>query len=132
MLVDDHVVELQVTMGETHAVEVGHAAEDLLEGARHFLLHHLARHDNGKQIERRVLHDLVPVASFLDDVQRLDDVAVMERRPNAKFRRHLLGIFLQSLPRVAIAELLHRKGHAVAVPLQQADGPAGPRPEHLA
>ena len=99
-------------------MKISHTAEDLSKRAGDLVLGHLAGHDNGKQVIRCILHHLIPMTTFLDDIQRLDNVAVMKGGSDAKFRCYFLGIFLQGLPRMTIPELLHSKGDTVSIPFQ--------------
>ena len=78
VLADHYVVQLQIPVREPHAVEIGHAAQDLEEATADFFPRHLARHDDGEEVERRILHHLVPLALLLYDVKRLNDITVMQ------------------------------------------------------
>lgn len=132
LVTDDDIVEFEIAVGEAHAVNIRDAIEDLQEAAADLFTAHSASHDNGKQVVRAILHDFEPAALFLQNVERLDDVAVVERGTNAKLRRHLLGVFLLRLVGVAGAELLDGKDGAVLFAAHQADGATGAGTEHLA
>lgn len=75
---NDAVVELQVAVREAHLVKVREAGEDLLERATNLALRHLAGHYDCEKVKRTVLHHLVVLAVLLDNVQRLNDVGVMQ------------------------------------------------------
>lgn len=79
LVADDNIVELEISVREANTVEISHAIENLQEAAANLLLRHSARHDNGKQIVWAVFHDLKPATFFLKNIQRFDDVAVVER-----------------------------------------------------
>lgn len=54
----DAIVELEITVGKTHFVEVVDAIDNLPEYTVNLGSRHLARHDDREQIVRRILHDL--------------------------------------------------------------------------
>ena len=68
----------------------------------------------------------------MDNVNRLDDVAVMQSRPDTEFGRDLFVVFSLALIGVSGSELLDGKCFAVCRPLHQPDRATGTRSEHSA
>ena len=124
MFAHHHVVELQIPMCEPHAVEIRHTAQNLEEATADFLTRHLARHNNGKEVKRRVFHDLVPLSLLLHNVERLNDIAVVQRGPHAVLGCQLLHVLALRLVRVARSELLDGKHHLVLGAPHKAHRPA--------
>lgn len=125
MLVDHHVVQLQVSVRQAHSVKISHTIKDLSETACHLGFCHSARHHNCEQVEWSVLHNLIPVAPLLNDIEGPDDIAVVKSRTDAELRRDLLGILLHRLPAVAVSELFDGKDDTVRAALQQANRTSG-------
>ena len=121
MLIDHYIVQLQISMRKTHAVEILHTRHDLQRAATYLLPAHLASHDDREEVERCVLHDFVPLALLLNDIHRLDDVTVVERGADTEFGRDLLVVFSLRLVRMPVSELLHRKGYTITGPLHESD-----------
>lgn len=107
--IEDEVIELEVAMGDTHAVQVIEALKELPPAASDFLAGHHTAHDHVKQIVGAVFHDFVKMAVFLDQVQGLNHVRVMKCRTNAEFVGHLLDIVLFGFVRKPFPELLDGK-----------------------
>ena len=76
-LINNDVIELKITMSKAHTVDKRNTTQDLQERARHLLARHLARHDDSEEIVRRILHNLVPLPLFPDDIKRLDDITMV-------------------------------------------------------
>ena len=132
VLADNDVVKLEVPMSEAHAVEVCDTIKDLQKAARNFFPLHLATHDNCKQIKRRILHHLIPAALFLQNVKRLDDVAMMQRRPDAKLGRHFFAILFLGLVAMPGTELFDSKDRVVIASLHEPHRATGSRTQDLA
>ena len=83
-------------MGNTLAMKIRNASQDLLEAALDFAGRHAAAFDRRIEISARTeLHDLAPVLVLvLDEVDGLDDVHVVQRRGYTELRRELLDILL--------------------------------------
>lgn len=79
MLIDNDIVQLEVPVREAHAVQIHDSINNLEERTVDLVSCHLARHDDGKEIVWCVLHDLVPVTSFVNNVQSLDNITVVQR-----------------------------------------------------
>jgi hypothetical protein len=111
--VEQEVLGLDVAVGDAHRVEVVDALEHLAEVRVHVERAHRALLDGRVEVAAgTVLHNLAPVARLvLDEVDRLDDVEVVERRRDAKLGRELLDIVLLGLILAALAELLRSAGH---------------------
>jgi hypothetical protein len=77
-VVHDHIIQLQIPMCKTQAVKIGYAVENLKEATGDFLASHLSSHNDSKKVEWCVLHDFVPPPSLMKNVERLNDVAVMQ------------------------------------------------------
>ena len=79
MLTNHNIVQFKITMGKTHAVQVGDARQNLHETARDLLARHFAGHDSVEKIVWCVFHHLVPATALLDDVKSFDNVSMMKR-----------------------------------------------------
>lgn len=132
LVADNHIVELQVPMRKTHAVQVGDAVEDLQEAAPNLFARHLASHDNGEEVKGSILHHLEPASLFLQDIQRLDNVAMVESRSNAELGSHLFVVFPLRFIRVACSKLLDGEDGAIFRSTHEPDGPTGTGPQYLA
>lgn len=132
LITDNDVVELQVPMREAHTMQVGDTIEDLQEAASNLLPRHPASHDNGKEVKGRILHDFEPAALFLQDVQGLNDVAVVESGSNAELGRHLFVVLPFRLIRVSGPEFLDGEDGAVLGSTHEPDGAASTRSQYLA
>ena len=95
-------------MGHALAMEVGYPRQDLLETTLDLARGHPAALDGRIQVASRTeLHDLAPVLVLvLDEVDRLDDVHVMQRGRYAELRRELLDVLLLRLVLSSLTELL--------------------------
>lgn len=113
VLVDDDVVELEISMSQAHAVQICHTAEDLECAARNLISGHLASHDDSKQVITAVLHDFKPGAFLMDDVNGLDDVAVMQGGSYTEFGRDFFVVVTLALIGVTGSELLDGESLAV-------------------
>lgn len=108
----DAVVEFEVAMGETEGVEISNTVADLAKDTENLWAKHLGGHDDGEEVIRSVLHDLlelrwapgaqgdtylVVVAMIADDVDGLDDIDVLEASANAKLGAHFLFVLALGL-----------------------------------
>lgn len=125
MVINHNVIKLQISMRQTHAVQVKDTTEDLQSAAGDLVARHLASHDDRKEIKGSILHNFEPVALLMDDVDRLDDVAVMKGRTDAKFSCNFLVIFSLAFVCVAGAELLDCEGLAISSSLHESDRSTG-------
>lgn len=132
LIANNDVVELQVPMREAHTMEVCDTIEDLQEAASNLLPRHPAGHDNGKEVKGRILHDFKPAALFLQNVQGLYDVAVVESRSDAELGRHLFVVLPFRLIRVSGPEFFDGEDGAVLGSTHEPDGAASTRSQHLA
>lgn len=132
VLVDDNVVKLEITMCQSHLMQITHTTDDLQRGASDLVSCHLTSHDRSKQIERCVLHDLVPLALLVDDVDSLDHVAVVQSRADTELGGDLFVVLPLGLVGVAIAELLHSECGAIACTLHETHRASSARTEDLA
>jgi len=121
VLVDNDVVQLQIAMCEAHAVQVADTTQNLQCAACNLLFAHFTSHDRGEEIERRIFHDFVPITLFMDNIDRLDDIAVMEGGADTELGRDLLVVLFLALVRVPCSKLLDRKRLAVASALHKPD-----------
>lgn len=90
---DDDVLELEITVGEARAVEVVGTCQDLHKGAIDLVCGHLPGHHPIEEAVRCVLHDLEPGAIFIEQVQGLDDVGVVESTADAELGGDLAVVF---------------------------------------
>lgn len=106
--VEEQILRLDVTMGDTLAVEVVDASEDLLEAAFDLRWRHAAAFDRSIEITARAeLHNFTPVQLLvLDEINRLDDVDVMKGRRNAELGSELLDVLLLRLVLPSFPEFL--------------------------
>ena len=127
MVVNHNIIKLQISMRQTHTVQIQDTTEDLQSAAGNFVARHFACHDNREQVERSILHNLKPVALLMDDVDRLDDVAVMKGRTDTELSCNLLVVFPLTFVCVTGAELLDGKSLAISSSLHESDRPTGAR-----
>ena len=104
------ILRLQIPMRDPHLVHVFHAPHHLLEVA--IRLDHVQparrQHQRVQIAPGAELHDLAVVAlGILQQVERVDDVGVPQRRRDAEFRRQPLLVLLGRFRRPA-PEFLHR------------------------
>jgi hypothetical protein len=87
--IEEEVLRLEIAMRDALAVQVRDAAEDLLEAAFDFTGRHPALLDRGIEVSTRAeLHHLTPMLVFiLHEINRLDNVDVVQRRRNAELCR---------------------------------------------
>lgn len=79
--VEEQILRLDVTMGNTLAVKIVHAGQDLLEAALDLARRHAPSLDRCVEVSAWAeLHDFAPVLILvLDEIDGLDDVDVMQR-----------------------------------------------------
>lgn len=121
LVIDHNIVQLEITMRQTHAVQVQHSTQNLQRRASNLLTTHLPSHDRRKQVVGRVLHHFVPLPPLIYYVDCLDDVAMVKSRANTKFRRDLLVVVLLALIGMTVSKLLHGEDHAVSRALHETD-----------
>ncbi len=94
--VEEKILRLDITMGNTLTVQIRDAGEDLLEAALDLAGRHATALDGRIQVTAWAeLHDLAPVLVLvLDEIDGLDDVHVMQRRRYAELRGEFLDILL--------------------------------------
>ena len=92
--VEEQVLRLNVTMGDTLTVEVGNASQDLLEAALDLAWRHATTFNGRIQITAGAeLHHLAPMLSLiLDQIDSLHDVDMMQCGRYAELGGELLDI----------------------------------------
>ncbi len=102
------ILGLDIPVRDTLRVEVLDTAQDLAKTALDLLAGHAALLDGRIQIaSSAVLHDLAPVMLLvLHQVDRLDDVDVMQGGGDAELGGELLDVLLFRLVLASLAELL--------------------------
>jgi len=93
----DAVVEFEVTVRKSDGVEILDAVAYLTEYAVDLWPTHLARHDDAKEIKRRIFHDLIVMTMITNDIDGLNDIGVFESRTDTKLCGDLLLVFLLGL-----------------------------------
>ena len=90
--IDEQVLGFQIAMRDPDGMKVLDADDELLEVTVDFRLLHHAGLDGLVQVTvRTVFHDLTPVlVLILYQIDRLDDILVMQSRRNAKLARQPL------------------------------------------
>jgi hypothetical protein len=93
-------------------VEVAQASKELLEAALDLGGAHTTFPNGSIQVSTRAkLHDLAPgMVLILHEIDRLDDIEMMEGRGDAKLRSKLLDVFLFGFILSTLPELLENKG----------------------
>ena len=111
--VEEEVLRLDVTMGNTLTVKICDTGEDLLEAALNLARRHPTALDGRIQVTTGAeLHDLAPMlVLILDEVDGLDDIHVVQRGRYAELGREFLDILLLCLVLSPLAELLQHKSH---------------------
>ena len=106
--VEEEVLRLDVTMGNTLTVKIRNTGEDLLEAALDLARRHPTALYRRIQVTAWAeLHDLAPVLGLvLNEVDSLDDVDVMRRRRYTELCRKLLDVLLLRLVLSPLPELL--------------------------
>ena len=106
--VEEEVLRLDVTMGNTLTVKICDTGEDLLEAALNLTRRHPTALDGRIQVSAGAeLHHFAPMLILvLHEVHRLDDVDVVQRRRDAKLGRELLDVLLLRLVLSPLPELL--------------------------
>lgn len=106
--VEHDVFRFDVAVSDAHRVQVSDARKDLLKVRVDLGRRHVALLDRCVQVAARtVLHHFAPVLMFvLNEVDRLDNVFVVQRRRNTKLGRQLLDVFLLGLVLSALSEFL--------------------------
>lgn len=132
MFVNHDIIKLQISMRQTHTVQIQDTTEDLQSATGDLVARHLACHDGGEEIEGSILHNFEPVALLMDDVDRLDDVAVMKGRTDTELRCNLLVVLSLAFVGVAGAELLDGESLAISSPLHESDRSTGSRAKYSA
>lgn len=107
LLCHDAIVELEISVCESHAVEIVDAVDDLAKDAVNFWTGHLTGHDDAEQVKGSILHDLVEMAMIANDFNRFDNVRVLERGAHAKLCSNLFVIFSFRLSGLSLAKLFY-------------------------
>lgn len=95
-------------MRNTHRVQILHAVQDLFERAFDLTDAHVALLDGSIEVSARtIFHDFAPMMLFvLNEIYRLDDVGMVERRGDAKLGGEFLDVFLFRLVLSTLSEFL--------------------------
>jgi hypothetical protein len=90
------ILRFDIAMGNALRVKVCDASEELLEAALDLTRAHLALLDGGVEIPTgAVLHHFAPMMLLiLDEVDRLDNVGMVQGRRDTKLGRELFDVFL--------------------------------------
>ena len=106
---DEQILQLDVAMGDTMRVEVGHASKQLLEETQSIRLLHVSLLDQREQLSLLAVgHDVIPSSSVGAETDRLDDVGVIEALGDAELRFDLLDVVVLALHLALLPKLLHR------------------------
>jgi len=106
--VEVQILRFDIAMGNALRVKVCDASEELLEAALDLARAHLALLDGGVEIPTRtVLHHFAPMMLLvLDEVDRLDNVGMVQGRGDTKLGRELFDVFLFCLVLSPLSEFL--------------------------
>lgn len=132
VLVDNNVIKFEISVSQAHAVQVGDTTQDLKGAAGDFISRHLARHDNGEQVKGTVLHDFEPAALFVNDVNGLNDVSVVQGGAYAELSRDLFVVVPLALVGMSGTELLDSKRLAIGGSLHQSHRATSSSSKHAA
>ena len=110
-------------MGDSLFMDVVYASEELLEAALDLGSAHAAFSNGRVQIPTCTkLHDFAPrMVLILQEIDRLDDIGMVEGGRNAKLRSKLLDVHLLRLVLSAFSELLENKASVVGQARQKGD-----------
>lgn len=132
VFVHDTVVQLQISVGNTHLVQIRDALDHTVEAAGNLVAAHVTLHHGGEELILGVLHHLVEAIVLLDDINGLDDVGMVESGAQGVLGHDLLGVDAFRLDRATLAELLDSKGLVVRGASQDADRAASAMAQNLA
>lgn len=90
-------------------MQVVKAVQQLAEAAGNLLSRHHSAHDNVEHVIGGVFHDFVKVLLFLDQVESLNDIGMMERGSNAEFSGDFFDIIFLCFMGKSLSELLDCK-----------------------
>lgn len=107
--IQHHVIKLQVSVSDTHRVQISDTIQHLSPAACDFLCRHFTTHDDIEEIVGSIFHDFVKVGTFLDNVKGFDDVGIMQCRTNTEFGSDFLDILLFIFTRLSFTKLFDRK-----------------------
>lgn len=90
-------------------MQVVKAIQQLAEAAGNFLAGHHPTHNNVEHVVGSVFHDFVKVLLFLDQVERFNDIGMMEGGPNAEFSGNFFDVVFLCFMGKSLSELLDCK-----------------------
>lgn len=123
MTVHYNIFQFEISVSKPHSMDVVRSLQNLRERAMDLRRSHHPSCNDLEESKGRILHDFVPASALLDQVQRLDNIPMMQHRTNREFSRDLPRVRLLRFHRVANPEFLDSDDDAILWIRQSLDSP---------